>query len=65
MGLISFNDWLHIRESSPHTRWRDEYAKGNAPPRADVMSRSTPKPSVIKKAKKDLEEEPKKPKKKR
>lgn len=51
MELISFKQWL---ESSPLTRARDGWARyGNYPPRADVMSHSTPAPFIVAKAKKE------------
>jgi len=49
MALISFNDW-RVRESSASTRQRDGWARGNYPPSAGVMSRSTPSPYIMKKA---------------
>ena len=49
--LISYKSW---KESSAFTRWRTGWARyGNYPPRADVMSHSTPAPFIIKKAKKE------------
>lgn len=69
MALISFKDWrLALGESSPQTRQRDGWARyGNYPPRADVMSRSTPAPFIVDKAEKELgtPEHPKKKHKKK
>jgi len=69
MALISFKDWrLALGESSPLTRQRDGWARyGNYPPRADVMSHSTPPPFIVDKAKEELEtsDKPKKRRKKK
>jgi hypothetical protein len=69
MALISFKDWrLALGESSPLTRQRDGWARyGNYPPRADVMSHSTPPPFIVDKAKKEFgtPEHPKKKHKKK
>lgn len=62
MALISFKQWL-VKESSPLTRLRDGYARGNYPVSATLTSRSTPSPYVVAKLEKDLAEN--KPKKKR
>lgn len=53
MALISFRDWL-VRESSPMTRLRDGYARGNYPASASMTSHSTPSPYVVEKLEKDL-----------
>jgi hypothetical protein len=52
MALISFKDWrISLGESSPLTRQRDGWARyGSYPPRADIMSHSTPIPFIMKKA---------------
>lgn len=42
MILISFQDWLLARESSPQTRSLDAFRKGLGVPKADIYSRSTP-----------------------
>jgi len=66
MALISFKDWrLSLGESSPHTRWRDGWLKGNYPARADVASRSTPSPAAWEKAEEELGGSKKKKKKKK
>lgn len=66
MALIKYTEWkLKMAESSPSTRRRDGWARGNYPPMADVMSHSTPSPFIIKKAKEELEDKPKKKKKKK
>jgi hypothetical protein len=56
MALISFQDWRQrMSESSPLTRWRSGWARyGNYPPRADVMSHSTPTPFEFEKAKEEF-----------
>lgn len=66
MALISFSDY-RMRESSASTRQRDGWLKGNYPPSAGVMSRSTPSPSIMKKAIEEFgtPEHPKKKKKKK
>jgi hypothetical protein len=68
MALLSFKDWrLSLGESSPSTRQRDGWARGNYPPSAGVMSRSTPSPFIMGKAEKEFgtPEKPKKHKKKK
>lgn len=62
MALISFKQWL-VRESSPMTRLRDGYARGNYPASATMTSHSTPSPYVTAKLEIDLSEN--KPKRKR
>lgn len=63
--LMSFTDWLQIRESSPLTRKRSEVAKGLQPPMADYMSRSTPPPGEIKSLEKKFKKSKAKTKKKK
>lgn len=62
MALIKFQDWLQMRESSPHTRWRSQWAKGLAADRADVASHSTPSPQEWEKAEKEDKKKKKKKK---
>lgn len=47
MALLSYKQWI---ESSPTTRLRDGWARGNYPPSAGIMSRSTPSPYIMNKA---------------
>ena len=55
MEKFNFKDWLHsFGEDSVTDRWRIGWARGNYPPRADVMSRSTPSPNIMRKAAKEL-----------
>jgi hypothetical protein len=47
--MISFNDWVAIRESSAATRSKKEAAKGTGPDVASPFGHSTPSPDVSKK----------------
>lgn len=42
--MISFNEWMKLKETSAFTRKRSEVARGLKPPMADYNSRSTPTP---------------------
>lgn len=66
MALISFKDWRQqLGESSPTDRLRIGWARGNYPPSGSIMSRSTPPPYIMNKAKEEFgtPEHPKKKKK--
>ena len=68
MALISFKDWrMQLGETSPTDRQRIGWARGNYPPSASVMSRSTPPPYIMDKAEKEFgtPEHPKKKHKKK
>jgi hypothetical protein len=66
MALISFKDWrISLGESSPLTRQRDGWFRGNYPLRADFTSHSSPSPAVSEKLKKALGKKKHKKKKKK
>lgn len=50
MNLISFQDWLQIKESSSHTRARGMASKGLMPPQTvgSLHGRSTASPKAVK-----------------
>ena len=52
--MITFSNWLKVKESSPATRIKTQEALGLAPPVADIFSRATPPPWQVKRLKKAL-----------
>jgi hypothetical protein len=60
MNLLTFKEWLAMKESSALTRSRREAAFGLKPPMADYMSHSTPTPFEMKSLKKKLKKKRKK-----
>lgn len=63
--MISFQDWLEIRETSATGRRKTQAALGLAPPVADIFSRSTPPPWQVERLDKALKKSHKKKKKKK
>ena len=63
--MITFSNWLKVKESSPATRIKPQAALGLSPPVADIFSRSTPPPWQVKRLKKALRKSHKKKKRKK
>lgn len=63
--MITFSNWLKVKESSSATRIKTQAALGLAPPVADIFSRSTPPPWQVKRLKKALRKSHKKKKRKK